>query len=422
MISALESVTSEITGFETPIGEKEMSEWQLSQIRAAMERAASHSEAYAKCFAGIDIASIDSPAALERIPFTYPQEIIDGADALICVPRRDISRVTSLPTSGSTGAPKRIYFTEKDLARTERLFELGMAPIIGGRGRRCVVMMSDATPGSMASLLKSGVEKSGVPAAIYGGIRDFDDAARFLCDGDVIVGLPSQMIHLCRKHPTLRPESVLLSADYVPAPVPGALRKTWKCRVYTHYGMTESCFGCAVQCSQESAQHIRHDSLLIEIIDPRTGRPLPPDKEGEVVVTAFANEAMPLFRYRTGDISSLVSGKCECGSALPRLGAVRGRLKNLIKTAGGGFSIESVDDVLYRNDELWRYDASLREDACGKILSITAYGSNRLKIDDIYNALSTILPREIAAEVAITDKPCRGGGKRRIIDRVEEAG
>ena len=142
-------------------------------------------------------------------------------------------------------------------------------------------MMSDTTPGSMGSLLKEGVERSGVPASVYGFIYDADDAARYLRDGDVLVGVPAQILHLCRKYPKLRPESILLTADYVPAPLPDAIRELWGCRVYTHFGMTETCFGCAVQCSETSAQHIRHDSLLIEIIDPKSGKALPPGKRAK---------------------------------------------------------------------------------------------------------------------------------------------
>ena len=402
MISALEVVTSEISGFETPIGEGEMAEWQFSRIRDAMRRSVSNSAACAGRFAGVDISSITSYEALESVPFTYPEEITKRPLDFVCVPGRDISRVTSLNTSGSTGAPKRIFFTEKDLARTARLFEIGMAPIIGPRGRRCVVMMSDTTPGSMGSLLKEGVERSGVPASVYGFIYDADDAARYLRDGDVLVGVPAQILHLCRKYPKLRPESILLTADYVPAPLPDAIRELWGCRVYTHFGMTETCFGCAVQCSETSAQHIRHDSLLIEIIDPKSGKALPPGKEGEIAVTVFANEAMPLFRYRTGDISSLETGKCECGSVLPRLGRVRGRLKNIYSTECGSFSIEAIDDVLYKNRSLWRYSAVLSEEEKSRVLYVKAAGDDSLNAEDILKRLSDILPRGIKASVEVS--------------------
>ena len=394
-LSALETLTAEITGLSRPIGEKAMLDWQLSKIRGAMRRAAERNSRYAERFRDVDIDSIRTLDDYAVVPFTYPEELTDNAVSFVCEPERNISRITSLRTSGSTGAPKRVYFTDNDLNRTIRLFELGMRPVIGGDGSRCLIMMSDSTPGSLASLLKEGVERSGFPAEIYGTIRDFSDAAKSVRNGDAIVGIPWQMLSLCREHPELRPASVLLSADYVPSPVPDAIRSAWKCRVYTHYGLTETCFGCAVQCGEHSAHHIRHDCLLIEIINPESGRRLDFGEEGEIVITAFLNEAMPLFRYRTGDISSLENGLCECGSVLPRLRAVKGRLKNRITIDGKTFSIETMDDVLYALPELWQYEASFKCRLDKNALKITAVGPKSLNIAEIYAVVSSVLPKDI---------------------------
>lgn len=399
-LSALEVLTEEITGLQRPIGEGAILNWQLSKIRGAMRRAVQKNPNYAERFKNIDIDSIRTIQDYDAVPFTYPEELSERPDAFVCEPERHISRIISLRTSGSTGAPKRVYFTDNDLKRTIRLFELGMRPVIGGDGVRCLIMMSDAAPGSLASLLKEGVEKSGFSAEIYGTIRDFTDAAKNVRDGDAIVGIPSQILRLCREYPQLRPASVLLSADYVPAPVPQAVRSTWKCRVYTHYGMTETCFGCAVQCGEHSAHHIRHDCVFVEIIDPENGRRLEFGEEGEIVITAFLNEAMPLFRYRTGDISSLASGPCECGSVLPRLLAVKGRIKNRITIDGKIFSVETMDDALYSLPELWRYEAAFERSAGGGTLKVTALGSEQLDIAEIRTALSAVIPScvEVTAE------------------------
>ena len=399
-LSALEALTAEITGLSRPIDAKAMLDWQLSQIRGAMRRAAERNSCYAERFKNVDIDSIRTLDDYAAVPFTYPEELMDGAASFVCEPERNISRITSLRTSGSTGAPKRVYFTDKDLNRTIRLFELGMRPVIGGDGNRCLIMMSDSAPGSLASLLKEGVERSGFPAEIYGTIRDFSDAAKSVQAGDAIVGVPWQMLRLCREHPELRPASVLLSADYVPAPVPDVIRDVWKCRVYTHYGLTETCFGCAVQCGEHSAHHIRHDCLLVEIIDPESGRRLGFGEEGEIVLTAFLNEATPLFRYRTGDISSLENGRCECGSVLPRLRAVKGRIKNRITINGKTFSIEAMDDAMYAMPELLSYSASFEHGSGAPLLKISALGSERLRTDIIRTVLLPVVPAGI--EIAMT--------------------
>lgn len=414
LISPLESIASEISGYHAPVSQRSMIMWQMSKIRDAIRRAKEKNISYERRFSELRIDDINSYKSMSLIPFTYPEEIMEDPAAFVCEMQRNISRITSLNTSGSTGSPKRIYFTDNDLGRTVRLFEMGMGPIIKGC-KRCLIMMSDSSPGSIASLLKEGVERGGRPAVIYGNMSNVDDAAGAVLEGDAIVGVPSLVIHLCRKYPGLRPGSVLLSADHIPATAAETIRKLWHCRVYTHYGMTETGFGCAVQCSEKSGQHIRHDSLLIEIIDPVTGSQLDFGREGEIVITTFANEAMPLFRYRTGDISSLINGRCECGSLLPRLGRVKGRIKNRIEMAGSIFSIEMLDDLIYAFDDVWEYSAELISARNEKELLITVIGGNGLKLPELRRPVATLVPACLKVRVDLVPSISRSFRKRHLI-------
>jgi phenylacetate-coenzyme A ligase PaaK-like adenylate-forming protein len=93
----------------------------------------------------------------------------------------------------------------------------------------------------------------------------------------------------------------------------------------------------------------------VEIIDPLTGRELEPGQEGEIVLTSLSSEAMPLIRYRTGDIGSLI--KSPCGSPLPRLGKIRGRgeyLKNRV-------NIHLLDDLIFALPDIRAYRAALEK-------------------------------------------------------------
>lgn len=413
LISPLEAIAAEASGHLPPIREQSMLMWQISKIKEAIIRAKENNRAYEKRFFDLQIDDINSYNSMSLIPFTYPEEITEDPFAFACETQRNISRITSLRTFGSTGRPKRICFTDNDLERTVHLFRMGMLPIIKDC-KRCLIMMSDNSPGSIASLLKKGVEREGISAVIYGNISNVADAARAVQPGDAIVGVSSAIIHLCRKYPELRPKSVLLSADYVPVPVVPAIRELWHCRVYTHYGMTETGFGCAVQCSETSEQHIRHDSLLIEIIDPVSGRQVDFGQEGEIVITTFANEAMPLFRYRTGDISYLINGRCECGSLLPRLGRVKGRIKNRVKMAGSVISIEALDDLMYTFDGVWEYDAELISTDNRKELLITVIGDNSLKLTELRRFVATLMPARLDVSINKILAISQPFGKRRL--------
>jgi phenylacetate-coenzyme A ligase PaaK-like adenylate-forming protein len=152
---------------------------------------------------------------------------------------------------------------------------------------------------------------------------------------------------------------VLLSADYAPDSVMKRLRETWGARVFSHYGMTETCFGAAVQCGFFGARHIRNSEMLVEIVDPESGWPLPPGSEGEVVITTFAAEAMPLLRYRTGDISSIASGRCPCGGFYPALGKVKGRAGAAIRPGNRApLALAEIDEEVYSFPPVVSYEAS----------------------------------------------------------------
>jgi phenylacetate-coenzyme A ligase PaaK-like adenylate-forming protein len=108
----------------------------------------------------------------------------------------------------------------------------------------------------------------------------------------------------------------------------------------------------ARECGHEKGLHVIEDLIYAEIIDPQTGEVLPDGQQGELVITQFYKEAMPLFRYRTGDLSMLIHDKCECGNeaTLPR--GVFGRVDNMIKVKGVKVYPLQVGLVLKSYEEL----------------------------------------------------------------------
>jgi phenylacetate-coenzyme A ligase PaaK-like adenylate-forming protein len=268
---------------------------------------------------------------------------------MLCVPLGDVARIRTLHTSGSTGAPKRVWFTEGDMERTVSFFSRGMRPLVR-EGGTCIAMLSNDSPGSVADLLRRGLARNGVNCVIHGAIQG-PEAVEIAVGAQCYVGLPAELFWLCRYAPHLRPETVLLSADYVSGSITKVLAAEWGCRVFTHYGMTETCYGLAVQGWDQGGHHIRLEDYIVEIIDPLTGAELQPGQEGEIVLTSLSSEAMPLIRYRTGDIGSLIISP----GGLPQLGKIRGRreyLKNRV-------NIHLLDDLLFALPGIKGYKAAL---------------------------------------------------------------
>jgi phenylacetate-CoA ligase len=100
------------------------------------------------------------------------------------------------------------------------------------------------------------------------------------------------------------------------------------------YGLVETSV-VAGECAEGNGMHMVMDNFIIEVIDPETGENLPPGEKGELVITPLNNVAMPLLRYRTGDVGSLLPyERCRCGVPYPKISLVRGRVSQFIKVNG----------------------------------------------------------------------------------------
>jgi len=410
MLSPIEALTSEITKLGSSITPQSLISWQMEQIRNTITIAKEKSRFYSQKLSGIDALKIKTPQDMRLLPFTTAADIEISPDSFLCVPARDISRIRTLKTSGSTSAPKRIFFTENDTQRTVRFFSCGMTTFTQP-GQHVMIAMSDDSPESIASLLKKGVEQMGASAKIHGAIRDIGAARDDANVSDVIVGLPSEIRYLCSCCQELRPKAVLLSADYVPQSIIDSLHQIWHCDVYTHYGLTETCYGCAVQCSEFEAQHIRHEEDYIEIVDPQSDAVLPAGTRGEIVITAFANEAMPLIRYRTGDISSIVEMPCACGGMLPRLGKVYGRI--MVDDAASMMQpcIEVLDEIIYSAPQVRTFRAQME----GRLLKVSVDAAGPFDTDAITAQIHTVYPDiEVSVFLQEIGAAAFTGGKSRI--------
>jgi phenylacetate-CoA ligase len=128
----------------------------------------------------------------------------------------------------------------------------------------------------------------------------------------------------------------------------GELERRLGLRALNVYGLSEIVGpGVSAECAEGRAgSHVQEDHFLPEVIDPETGEPLPPGQEGELVFTTLTKEALPLIRYRTGDISSLDPAPCVCGRTTVRMGPVRGRYDDMLIVRGVNLYPSEVERIL----------------------------------------------------------------------------
>ena len=98
--------------------------------------------------------------------------------------------------------------------------------------------------------------------------------------------------------------------------------------------------------------HYWDDFLYIEVIDPKTGEPVPDGEMGEIVITTLVKEGAPLIRYRTHDLSRIIPGKCKCGRCYPRLDTIMGRTDDMMKIKGVNVFPSQIEEVLANFSEI----------------------------------------------------------------------
>ncbi len=403
MISPVIKWVEEKTGLGHSLNPQSLRAWQQDKLNDVVEYARRNTQFYSKL--------LDNTSNLEDLPFTYPSDLAKDPLAFLAIPQSDVVRVTTLANSGTTNLRKRIFFSKNDIERTRKFFAIGMNTMVS-KGERAQILISNKTENSLGSLLKESLSRIGVNSEISPAIKSVNEAIEASRNADCLIGMPAEMLYMSKFAPELRPKSVLLAADIAPQSIIKNIRETWKCEVYTHYGHSEFGFGCAVDCSHHNGLHLRDADLIFEIIDLQTNKPAKPGELGEIVITTLSNEAMPLTRYRTGNLSRFINTPCDCGGLLHRLGNIEGRISNDISIGNGNkLNIFHLDEVMFSIPAIRAYDASLRTQNNEFNLELIVDSSEPIHIKTLIEKLSLDINIDIKFFNA---DPFRKRGKRRI--------
>jgi phenylacetate-CoA ligase len=371
--------------------------YQLERLNTVLAFAARHSPFYRHRW-GTTPAQLDHLSQLTRLPFTSAALLRQDPMRLLTLPQRSIARVVTLRTSGTTGDPKRIFFSDDDLARTIDFFEHGMATLVRP-SQRVLILLPGQQPDSVGDLLRRALARMKVTGIVHGYVDDPAATVQAIRAQriDTLVGIPVQVLAMAR-HPeglrlppgTLR--GVLLTTDHVPAPLVEAIERAWGCPVFQHYGMTEMGYGGGVSCSAHEGYHLRECDLLFEIIEPLTGIPAGPQRIGEVVFTTLTHRAMPLIRYRTGDLATWIDAPCPCGSVLRRMGWVQGRSDAAIRLGDGiRLTMAELDNALFALPGVVDFRAQLRRNGRTDRLHLTLFTSTDATAELRSDALRALL-------------------------------
>ncbi|MCF8027784.1 MAG: AMP-binding protein [Desulfobacteraceae bacterium] len=401
---------------KTVLARNALRRWQKNRLLKTIELVRNNSPWYRKHLDGIEIPrTAHLPDLLRGLPFTASSDIRNHGQEMLCCSQSDIRRVVTLQSSGTSAAPKRLFFTTEDLEKTSAFFHYGMR-LVTAPNTRILVLLPDALENDVGSLLMQSLNTAGFSARTLWPADEPEVLAKAIVQfrADCLIGLPQHILALARM-PHLPAgaarcvKNVLLCSDYAATCVRHAIAENLDCTVHRHYGSTESGLGGAVECSQGAGCHIRENDLLVEVVDPVTGIPLPEDKEGELVITTLTRTGMPLLRYRTGDLGRLTSRRCACGSILARIERLEGRLNNRVRLPGGGWLwLSELDRSLLKIPALMAYQAELthapilnRRQTVLVITLVSNGGASQKLYETVRGALSEI--PALASEVLRDD-------------------
>jgi phenylacetate-CoA ligase len=300
-----------------------------------------------------DIKTIDD---VRRIPFTRKQELRDGYPfGFLAVPLSKVVRIHT--TSGTTGKPTVVGYTRKDLETWADLIARNLTMIGLKEGD---IFQNMVNYGMFTGGLgfHYGAERRGltvIPSATGNTKRQIEMIHDF--GVTAIHCTPSYAMHLAEVAEEMKADlSSLKTGMFGAEPwsdaMRGELERKLGVTAFDSYGLSELFGpGVAFECEERDGLHIWHDCYLVEIIDPVTGESLGEGERGELVVTPLVKEAMPLLRYRTGDITMFLQDDCPCGRA-QKIGRITGRSDDMLVIRGINVFPSQIEHVLLRIAEV----------------------------------------------------------------------
>jgi phenylacetate-CoA ligase len=296
---------------------------------------------------------------LGGLPFTLKRELREQYPfGLFAVPRQELARIHA--SSGTKGKPTVVGYTAGDLDVWREV----MARVLVAAGARPGDMLHVAFgyglfTGGLG--FHDGAERLGLTVVpVSSGntarhqllLQDFRPAG--LC------GTPSFVLHIAESllEQGIDPRALgirygLFGAEPWTEGMRTAIERAFGCRAHDIYGLSEIIGpGVAGECEARAGLHVCDDHFLPEIVDPATGASLPPGTEGELVLTTLTKRAIPMIRYRTGDITTLTREPCACGRTSARIARLKGRADDMLIVKGVNLYPSEVEAALLAVEDL----------------------------------------------------------------------
>ncbi len=329
-----------------------ISEKQIAQVNHQIDALVSAGSFYGKKLKEAGIQGVSTPEEFENLPFSEKNDLREAYPlGLMTAPEKDIVRIHS--SSGTTGLPVIIPYTAKDVEDWAIMFA------------RCyeyagITKMDriQITPGyglwTAGIGFQNGAEKLGAMVIPMGPgntekqlkmMQDMESTV--LCSTSSYALLLAEEIEKRGIRDKIKLKKGVIGSERWSDKMRQRISESLGIELYDIYGLTEIYGpGIGINCKYNTGMHYWDDYLYIEIIDPKTLKPVPDGEFGEIVITTLVKEGAPLIRYRTHDLSRIIPGECPCGSKHPRLDTIMGRTDDMMKIKGVNVFPSQIEEIL----------------------------------------------------------------------------
>ncbi len=364
---------------------------------------------------GVSPADIESIEDITKLPMTTKEDFRDEyPDGLFAVDESGLTRLHA--SSGTTGKPKIVSYTDDDLD----LWGQAMARSLAAAG----VEPGDTVQNAYGYGLftgglgfHQGAEELGttiVPTSSGNTQRQIELANDL--ESDVLACTPSYALYFAEIAEKMgyNPRELSISvvaygAETCTEPMREEIEEALDATGINNYGLSEIIGpGVAAECYEaQNGLHIWEDHFYPEVVDPHSGEPVEEGEEGELVLTSLTKEALPVLRYRTGDLTTLNYDKCECGRTMVRMDNVTGRSDDLLVVRGVNLypseiehvildidgvapyyridlhregSLDVMELTIERDEEVERSDSALKDTILTRLENVLSFTPNELEL------------------------------------------
>lgn len=349
------------------ISREQIAQMQEQKLHALLRYVNENSPFYKELFAKekINPDSILSLRDLQKISPTTKEDLQQRNYDFLCVGKDKIIEYTS--TSGTLGSPVTVALTEKDLQRLAYNEYLSFLCADGSASDIYQLMLTLDRQFMAGIAYYSGIRKMGAGLIRVGpGVPSLQWETIQRLKPTAIVAVPSfivKLIQFAKEHRIdINGSSVkkaicigenIRNTDFSYNMLGKKITESWNIKLYSTYASTEM-QTAFTECGQGTGGHYHPELVIVELLD-ENNQPVKPGEPGEVTITTLDIEAVPLIRYKTGDICTWYDEPCACGRQGIRLSPVMGRKKQMIKFKGTTLYPPALFDILNEMEEISDY-------------------------------------------------------------------